>query len=431
MRVDVIVVGAGVAGLSAARALSQAGRTVLVLEACEMPGGRVKAVPFGEDTVQLGAFLLHTLDNNPLVGRYFDADQVVPFKEGPLHIYEGEQRLSPAIVRRHRGWIRQALWQLHRQIDLVPPLESVQDRVFATVLEMQGEPPHPQVWQAVLERWTNVEGEEPDMLSLVHLLQNDGGGGGDAYPPGGMYRLVESLVEGLDIRTQTPVTAIDWRESTVVVRAGEQAFEADQVLVTLPLGVLRSEVVQFQPQLPDYKRDAMRRMGFGLLNKIMLYYETPFWKPGARSWSLQDPLQTQSIAFTTFCHPDSKILTVFVGGNRARTWEHLTDEQLTGLLVDRLRTCLGNHIGEPDAILRTMWGQNPYALGGYSYLPCDAYGDEMTILAEPLQDRLFFAGEACIRSHYGTVHGAYLSGLNAANLMTRDLRADLVADQDL
>jgi lysine-specific histone demethylase 1 len=241
--------------------------------------------------------------------------------------------------------------------------------------------------------------------------------------------------EPLDVRTRKAVKSIKYSaagaggKATVTCEDG-QSIEADKVVFAAPLGVLKANSIQFDPPLPQWKRDAIRRMGFGLLNKVVLVFEKPFWDvardmfgllraPREGSGFQQSDYKQGRGQFYLFwnCIETSglPVLIALIAGEAAHEAETLPDDVLVGQCLDQLRNIFGDpNVPSPLESIVTRWGSDRFARGTYSFVAAEARPGDYDLIAAPIQ-KLFFAGEATIATHPATVHGAYLSGLRAAH----------------
>lgn len=275
-RSDVVVVGAGVAGLAAARRLHAAGHRVTVVEARDRIGGRVHTDRSWGLPVELGAAWLHGLRRNPVRQLLEDAGCGL-FRT----------RWGTVVVRRPNGSrvsdrdldrAYERMWRIiggARRPDFTPgtPLaRALRDKGF----------PRDAVEDFVLG-W-EIEHEYADDAEHLDLAWFDQGRwvrGGEAFVTGGYDRLPRRLARGLTVRTGRPVRRIDWRGSRVRVGTDGGSLDADGVVLALPLSVLRAGVVELVPGLPASVHDALNALGSGAMEKVVLRFERPFWDPGA------------------------------------------------------------------------------------------------------------------------------------------------------
>lgn len=205
--------------------------------------------------------------------------------------------------------------------------------------------------------------------------------------------------------------------------------EADAVVCTIPLGVLKQGTIQFEPPLPSEKAEAVRRLGFGILNKVVLLYDRVFWDsdrhifgvlrdaPNRHSTSQQDYSTNRGRFFQWFNVTNTTglpCLIALMAGDAGFDTEHTSNDSLVAEATDILRSVFGKDVPYPIETVVTRWGSDRFARGSYSSAAPDMQPDDYNVMAQPAGN-LFFAGEHTIGTHPATVHGAYLSGLRAAS----------------
>ncbi|KAH0499408.1 hypothetical protein TgHK011_006608 [Trichoderma gracile] len=205
--------------------------------------------------------------------------------------------------------------------------------------------------------------------------------------------------------------------------------EADAVVCTIPLGVLKQGTIQFEPPLPSEKADAIRRLGFGILNKVVLLYDRVFWDsdrhifgvlrdaPNRHSTSQQDYSTNRGRFFQWFNVTNTTglpCLIALMAGDAGFDTEHTSNDSLVAEATDILRSVFGKDVPYPIETVVTRWGSDRFARGSYSSAAPDMQPDDYNVMAQPAGN-LFFAGEHTIGTHPATVHGAYLSGLRAGS----------------
>ena len=239
--------------------------------------------------------------------------------------------------------------------------------------------------------------------------------GGDALFPDGFHALTKRLASGLPLKLGHVVREIDWSGASVRVVTNRGEFSAEQVLVTLPLGVLKAGKMRFAPTLPAAKRRAIAGLGMGVLNKCFLRFPRAFW-PRDIDWLEYIPKRhgewTEWVSFQRVL--GKPVLLGFHAADRAQAIESWTDQQVVASAMETLRTIYGKGIPEPVGFQITRWASDPFAFGSYSFQPVGSTPELRKELARPLDGKLFFAGEATEQDYFGTAHGAYLSGLRAA-----------------
>ncbi|KAN0067183.1 Flavin containing amine oxidoreductase domain containing protein [Elaphomyces granulatus] len=240
----------------------------------------------------------------------------------------------------------------------------------------------------------------------------------------------------LDVRTNKAVTKVVYdiagtsgRKAMVHCEDGE-TISADKVIFTGSLGVLRHGSVQFQPPLPDWKIAAIDRLGFGIMNKVVLVFDEPFWDVDRDMFGLlrepkdagsmdQDHYSANRGRFYLFwnCVKTSglPVLIALLAGDAAHQAEHQTDAEIIGEVTSQLRNIFKNAtVPDPLETIITRWGLDKFTRGSYSFVASEALPGDYDLMAKSIGN-LYFAGEATCGTHPATVHGAYLSGLRAAS----------------
>lgn len=418
----VIVVGAGLSGLAAACELRRAGYAVEVLEARERIGGRVhtsrawKGAP-----MDLGASWIHESEGNPLtaLAREAGARTVATDYDSSIGYGRSGRPFGDAETRR--------LEALQEQIEAV--IEAAQDADTDRPLRAAVEagldwPSLSRGDRELAELLLNSTIEQKYSGSLRELStwwwDDDAGfDGEDVLFPDGFGALADHLARDLDIRTGQPVERIAWDAAGVTVDAGRRTLRAEHVVVSVPLGVLKSGAIEFTPGLPEPKRKAIAALRMGVLNKCFLRFPRAFW-PGEVDWIERVPERpgewTEWVSFVRAV--GQPVLLGFNAADYGRSIEALGDEAIVAGAMRALRQLYGKDIPDPSGHQITRWASDPYAQGSYSFNPVGSHPKMRDDLAASVGGRLHFAGEATARKHFATTHGAYLSGLRAARAVS-------------
>ncbi|WP_144711759.1 NAD(P)/FAD-dependent oxidoreductase [Curtobacterium pusillum] len=420
---DVVVVGAGVAGLAAARALALGGRRVVVLEARDRIGGRTWTDSALGVPVDLGASWIHGIDGNPLrdLASAFGIDTVeftvgsFQFDGRPIAWHDpAGRRLSPAAASAFVDDLHALDAALETVVAAAPP-PSTYATAVDTALRALG-------WQgdraARIREYTAHRSEDlcgaPVTVLDAHGLDEEHVAGDEVVFPSGYAQYAHALAEGLDVRLGSEVRSVRTTDGGVVVGLADgTTVTAADVVVTVPLGVLQAGAVTFEPPLDPEVLDAMGRLGMGVYDKVFLRFPTRFW---GDDWVVR---QQGSAGVDWHSWYDMSrvtgepVLAALVGGAGARRIESLPDALVIDEGLAALRRMFGDDVPVPDGYRITRWAADPFARGSYSYLHVGASPDDHDLLGTP-SGRVQLAGEATWGDDPATVHGALLSGLRAA-----------------
>lgn len=416
----VVVVGAGLAGLTTAKVLHEAGVRVTVLEARDRIGGRTHTAEVGEAQVDLGAAWLHGWRGNP-VADLADAHalEYVPDELPWAVLYDagaGRALGDPAwavMEGAYEGFVRQ-LEALREQLGADATLsEGAAAWVDAEGLEGQDA----RLSTHAIEQWIGElsYAGPADQTGLEYLWEDEALRGGDQFPVGGYGAVVAVLAEGLDIRLEHPVSAVRWGADGVELDAAGQVFAATHAVVTVPVGVLRAGAITFEPPLPASKQQALEVLDVGNLEKVVLVWDERWWE-GNLEYVDADASGVFPEFYDMTDLAGAPTLVGLYGGRFAREvqagWD---DAEIVAGALAVLEEAYGRTLPEPTASGVTRWTTDPFALGSYVYLPPGATPDDLAALAEPLGGRVLFAGEGTEPGSYGNAHAAVQSGLREAH----------------
>ncbi len=415
---DVLVIGAGIAGLRAAEVLVANGRRVIVLEARDRLGGRIYTDRSWGVPVELGASWIHGVENNPiaaLAAAKGITTQATDY-ESLMYGADGQRLGDDALddIEEQVGELVEA--GRAGSPDTDEPLRAALDRAIAAADLDPSELLN--VEMGITESIEHEYATDAVDLSANHFDDGAGEGGGDALLPGGYDQVVAAVANGLDVRLGHVVTSIDTAGDRAVVVTSQGSFEAQSVVVTVPLGVLKAGSIRFSPALPEQKSRAIATLGMGALSKSCLRFESQFWPDDAELIDIVPAPSrrgqwVESLSLTGLV--DVPALMMFNAGEFARVVETMSDAEVIASASSALEPAFPE-LSPPTGLLRSAWSVDPFSLGSYSFIGVGASLADRDALAEP-DGRRVFAGEACSRDHAGTVHGAYASGEAAAQAL--------------
>jgi monoamine oxidase len=406
--VDIAIVGAGAAGLAAAGEVAASGRSGVLLEARDRLGGRGHTVETSVGPIDLGCAWLHSADQNPLVERFQGLGLSIDKTPPPwANIAD-----SPVFTRAEQAKFGRAFAALEARLEAAAE-DGGPDRPASDLMTPGCR------WNPLLNAFSAFyNGAEFSEVSLHDYAAYDDTEVNWRVAEGygtGLTRLAPSLPIRLDclvsvIRHDGPRIVLETTAGTVSARA---------VIVCVPTAILTSGALRFVPELPD-KLEAVSGLPLGLADKVFLRLDKPDAFP-AETQLYGQPSRTATGAH--HLRPLGRpIIEVFLGGAHARALEGQGPGAATAFAIDELAAIYGEDVRrEVHPLAETAWAADPFAGGSYSHaLPGRA--GERARLAVPVDQRLFFAGEACSAKAFSTAHGAWQTGQAAGRAAIAGLR---------
>eukprot|EP01080_Neovahlkampfia_damariscottae_P012157 gene12157-5647_t len=426
---NVIIIGAGIAGISAGNQLKNFGYKVKILEARKRTGGRILTKSTYKNgklstSIDMGAMIITGTIGNPVSticeqmklklhvidtkNQIFDFDGKRISHEIDDSVEKNFNKFLDEISENRRDNFQSLGETLKNRIDQY--LETIQDK------ERKGQEKRLFGWHIA-----NLEyGCGTDLLpvSLKHWDQDDIHelDGDHCFVKEGYTAMVDEYSQNLDIELNQIVYKIENFKNGVKVHTNQGIYSGDVVLVTVPLSVLKNQTIEFSPPLPKWKISTIDNLGFGLLNKVTLYFSKPFWdtKLDYLGYLNSERRGEFYLMWNMYHVCDRPVLVALVAGKAAYEIENESDEYVQKKMMKALRKMYGEKIPEPNKIFKTSWNLDPFAGGSYSFIKLGSKGGiEYDIMSQRV-NKIFFAGEATCKEHPSTVLGGLLSGFRAA-----------------
>ncbi len=433
---DTIVIGAGVAGLTAARLLTNAGRRVVVLEARDRVGGRVVTDRRYGLATDIGASWIHGITGSPVAAAAAAFGmRTAEFTVGgyqpdsrPIAYYGPDgRRLTDAAAQRFIDDIHAVDATLLGVVADSDPDASYRDVTEAALAAQGWDGERTQRVREYLEHRSEEQyGAWIEDLA-AHGLDDDSIDGDEVVFPDGYDRLPSQLAVGLDIRLVHVVTRMEWSAEGVMVTTEDHGtFMADNAVVTVPVGVLQSADFVIEPPLPEPVAGALSRLRMNAFEKVFLRFPTKFWDDGVYVIRQQGPEGRwwHSWYDLTSLH-DTPTLLTFAAGPAAMDTRDWTEEDIVESVLAQLRRLYGDRVERPTHVHVTDWQDDPFAHGSYAYMTVGSTTADHDLLATPVGGVLHIAGEATWTDDPATVSAAMYSGHRAAsNVLGREVPID-------
>ena len=410
--------GAGIAGISAAKILDMNKISNIVIEANNQLGGRAKKATdtFG-NWFDLGCSYLHEGDINPLTSIAESLNVPINYENGDIFSIEKTRYLlrNKPFLSNKNHILKKSHDKFLKKLNVYK--RKIVDSSLSTCLNMC-DPNYP----ILFDYLTNLNGIEADFVSATDFATvNDGK---DFIIESGLANLIDKWANGVNYILNTPVTKINWEKDYIEIYTLSKKYICKSVLLTVSNGILQNQDITFIPPLPNYKIKAIHNLPMGILNKIGILFKHGTFKENDVGWYVAstdkyDKDKHQIISFE-IRKREKEHMIFFFGGEKGFEVENFPDKYyklVTSFIKNQFGNPIENNIVE---IIHTSWGKDPFTKGSYSFaLP--GHSSERELLKKSLEKKVYFAGEATIKSYYGTCHGAYISGMNAANEIISEL----------
>lgn len=414
---DIAVVGAGAAGLAAGLALKGTGKSTIVVEARSRIGGRaytdatsLAGIPFDQ-----GAHWLHAAAQNPFtaiarkLGRRFKSD--IDWSHHEFFLRTGRIAGSRIANSAERS--------------LVTALDAVyeagaegRDVAYSDVIDMDD--PWITYTRRVIHQITSHEPEDCSTLDTARYEDE----GGDYPVEDGYGALVAANAGELPVTLSTPVEAIDWSGADVKLATPRGTVTARAIILAVPVNVLIAGAIRFTPALPVSLEQAFHDCPMGISEKFAMLLDRPIEGLGHLYGDIIDAPPFSAPPLNMHVNPFGRpLLVCHFGGNVGRDLERAGEDAMRALALENITAAFG--AGMRKRVVKTLmthWQSDPFTRGGYSHCR-PGRAAARTRFGEPVGNRIFLAGEHCSIPYFSTVHGAHLSGIEAATRVLTSLAA--------
>ncbi|TAE72942.1 MAG: amine oxidase [Bacteroidetes bacterium] len=407
----IVILGAGVAGLAAAKYFKDRNVAVTVIEAQDKVGGRLRTDRSQNIAFDEGASWIHGPTGNPITNLVTPSGMnTFLTSNNSLSIFDTNGvAYTDAVADAAYTDYRAAVNNIRTNGNLNQSFQQVFNTLYPSKI-------NDRLWKYMLSAYTEFDsGGDVSNMSSLDFDDDEKFSGADLIITNGYDKLAQYLAQGIDIRLNQRVTNIEYAGTQINITAGANSYQADYLIVTVPLGVLKQNIISFSPALPTTKTGAISRMQMGNVNKFLLIFPSTFWDNTLQYIGYTPNTKGQYNYFLNInkFSPNANALMAFAFGNYATTTEGLTDAQLTAEIMTSLRAIYPT-APNPTTLLRTKWGSNINSYGAYSFATNNTRSTDFDILAQSVNNKIFFAGEHTSKTYRGTVHGAYLSGTREA-----------------
>ena len=432
--VDYVVVGAGFAGLAAARGLSDRGHKVVVLEARDRIGGRAHTVTVQKNVmVDAGCMFVDGWDiKNPTQNLALAAGAESIISADILQLIDSEnlvcfhERTNQTFsCSELKDFSKYAVNQkiLRKSKSVVGPNGNMND-AFELYVNSNNVSAFDEDIARFMYRKIYTEScysGTPVATSYQFFWSDYAFKGDSRMLPNGYTQLALKLAEKVDVRLNNPVQAVNYASNQVHVTTNSGTIIAKKAIITVPLGVLKAKAIKFTPNLPLDKRTAIAKIGFGTLEKVILTFNEKFWSNEGFAF-VQNGASPGDFSFIddiSNVYGGNTLVAWHGGSSSIRTLKTMTDEEIVYSLLNQITAMLRKPCPQPTGSYVTRWQEEMYTGGSYSFIKVGSTPRDMNIIERPVANKLFFAGEHTNMKYFGTTHGALLSGEAAAKRIDR------------
>ncbi len=417
---NVIVIGAGISGLVAASTLIQKGANVIILEAKNYIGGRIRTDQSLGAPFEYGAGWIHgPSKDNPIRNL---ADRT----NSSLFVTDDD---SCELLNLSGNDVEEKVWDEIEEIWEKIIYDEIDNNTEGSILDAINKYDS-NIWSNPNIRWIFSAYEEFDYGGPVQEISAGLINKMSSFPTAdvifkdGYDKIINLLSKNLQIQTNSIVKSVDYRNTgNIKVSTTSKNYECDYVICSIPLGVLKSKSIKFNPTLPRYKQESIEKVGFGTVTKLALKFTDQFWENNVQYYytvAKETGRWPVWMNYRTFSK--EKILMGLCMGNYAKKADFMSNEELIEDGLNVLKNVWEDDVGEVQNVLRTSWLNDPFTKGAYSFPRVDNSKEDFENLAESVDNRLFFCGEHTDLEYLATTHGALFTGIRAAKEVIKETK---------
>ncbi|MCU0327812.1 MAG: FAD-dependent oxidoreductase [Chitinophagales bacterium] len=408
---SVIIVGAGISGLAAAKKLYENGFEVMVLEAQDKVGGRLRtnrSLGFAFDE---GASWIHGVNGNPITTLAQQAGMTsIKTDDDSLIAYDFD---GTEITEQRFNQIETEYNNVIKTLKNSGSLNLSFEELFSN---LHNDKVSNRLWKFFLSTYLTFDTGDLNLLSSINYDEGENLGGDEHIATNGYDTIPNYLAKGINIKLNQRVTQVNYLSDKVIVTHNGSESKADYVIVTVPLGVLKKNLIEFSPELPPFKKEAIQKVGINCVNKFLVTFDRIFWDD-EQYIAYTPEIRDKFNYFVNLnkINPNLKALMTFAYADYARLTESKSDAEIISEIMTHLKAIYGNSIPNPTNLLRTKWNSNEFSYGSYSFTAKETEIKHFQNLGQHLLKKVFFAGEHTHEKYFSNAHGAYLSGIREAD----------------
>lgn len=430
INLPILIIGAGIAGIACAKKLQENGKKVIVLEAKSSIGGRINSKKIDSDIFDLGASWIHGIDDNPIwaITQENDIETTIFNYNNSQYFHKNGTLFSEKEVQEFEFYIDK-IEEMLSQTQKISALDAIKEIIFS--LPYLGNSFSENYLKKLLLSFFERIANDPfatnlDLLSSNYKNYEGYFQGNEVVFPQGYYQVVKSISKNIEIKLNIDVKKIAYNNDYVeIIDSNDNFYTGSRVVVTVPLGILKKNHIEFRPPLSSDYIHSIQEIGFGSFNKVFFELEQPLpFRLKSSVENISDFYWNDTDCFNILdlskIYQKPTYLMLF-GGDKSNFIDNSTDREVSDFIFNSLQKQFDRIPNKPKKIIVTRWGVDPYSYGSFSFPSLNHTDDLIKILHKPIRKLIFFAGEHCSLKYAGTVHGAYLSGCEVAEKILKEI----------